>query len=136
MVSYLWVLKNIHTHYSLTDTTHFGPTAHIFDPRRWLEADLSSPREIESTGIQHFGFGGGSRMCPGYTIAQRMVYIMLVRLLTNYTVLASEEQPPITHFSRYNTTKTALVAVPAPFKIQLKARNEGKFVALLAEGWQ
>ncbi|KAI9047432.1 hypothetical protein LZ554_008876 [Drepanopeziza brunnea f. sp. 'monogermtubi'] len=107
------------------DTSHFGDSAHTFDPTRWLKDDLSQPQELESSGIQHFGFGGGSRMCPGYTIAQRMIYIMLFRLLISYKIEASQDSPPNTHFSEFNTTKTALVAVPARFKVQLTSRDMG-----------
>jgi phenylacetate 2-hydroxylase len=71
-------------------------------------------------------------MCPGYTIAQRMVYIMLVRLLTGYKLRTSEKKPPITHYSKYNTSKTALVAVPEPFLVKLTARNEEELEALLS----
>ena len=113
------------------DVAHFGPTAHKFDPSRWLDSESIVPREVESTGIQHFGFGGGSRMCPGYTLAQRMVYIMLVRMLTSYRIEASQENPPNTHFSEYNTTKTALVAVPAPFKVKLHPRSENELNDIL-----
>ncbi|PQE29711.1 Cytochrome P450 protein [Rutstroemia sp. NJR-2017a WRK4] len=116
------------------DTAHFGPDAHVFDPRRWLEANITNPQERESAGIQHFGFGGGSRMCPGYTIAQRMIYILLVRVLTSYNLRASRQSPPNTHFSQFNTTKTALVAVPARFKVKLTSHNEQKLKDLLAIG--
>lgn len=72
-------------------------------------------------------------MCPGYTIAQRMIYITLVRILTSYTIRASSKSPPTTHFSDYNTAKTALVAVPAPFLVTLKQRDEGELEGLLQQ---
>ncbi|MCJ1250455.1 hypothetical protein MMC30_007683 [Trapelia coarctata] len=115
------------------DVNHFGPTANVFDPTRWLEPDSAIPRERESTGIQHFGFGGGSRACPGIIIAHRLLYTALVRLITSYRIEASGQFPPTTHYSDYNTTKTALVAVPEDFKVNLIPRDTVELNSALEE---
>ncbi|KAI9751561.1 MAG: hypothetical protein M4579_006016 [Chaenotheca gracillima] len=107
------------------DTSHFGPTAHNFDPKRWLDSDATVPIERESAGLQHFGFGGGSRACPGMVIANRLLYTAIVRLITSYRIVASEEFPPTTHYSDFNSTKSALVAIPKDFKVRLIPRDEG-----------
>jgi phenylacetate 2-hydroxylase len=106
------------------DESHYGPTASQFDPERWLSS-LSPPTEIEAKGIQHFDFGAGSRMCSGQFIASRLLYAALVRVITSFKVVASEDEPPNTDYVEYNSLKSALVAIPVDFKVRLVPRDVG-----------
>ncbi|KAK5236990.1 hypothetical protein LTR47_002168 [Exophiala xenobiotica] len=118
------------------DVDHFGPDAAVFNPERWLNDDFvmnpnksSSgdhvvPEEKSAQGIQHFSFGAGSRACSGQFIASRLLYTALIRLLTCYKIVASEDEPPNTDYVDYNQFKSALVAIPRDFKVKLIPRHD------------
>lgn len=110
-----------------TDIDHFGPSASTFNPERWLSSDgtLSPASEKVPTGLQHLSFGAGSRACSGQIIATRLLYTALIRLITSYRIVASEEMPPNTDYVDYNQFKSALVAIPVDFKVKLIPREEG-----------
>jgi phenylacetate 2-hydroxylase len=101
---------------------HFGPDAATFNPERWL-SDLDPPQEIQASGIQHFSFGAGSRMCSGQFIASRLLYTALVRVICSFKIVASEVEPPNTDYVDYNQLKSALVAIPRDFKVKLIPRD-------------
>lgn len=101
---------------------HFGPDAGTFNPERWLDG-LSPPRELPSEGLQHHSFGAGSRACSGQFIASRLLYTALVRLISSFTIVASETEPPNTDYVDYNQFKSALVAIPRDFKVKLIPRD-------------
>ncbi|PWY93233.1 cytochrome P450 [Aspergillus sclerotioniger CBS 115572] len=105
------------------DVDHFGPNGGKFDPERWLKsADPPSEREIQ--GLPHLSFGAGSRACSGQVIAIRLLYSALIRILSSYKIVASENQPPDTDYVEYNQFKTALVAIPRDFKVRLIPRDD------------
>jgi phenylacetate 2-hydroxylase len=107
------------------DVDHFGLDAGKFNPERWLEPRESSeaPRERHTQGLAHMSFGAGARACPGRSVATRVIYTALVRLLASYRIVASEEEPPNTDYADYNQCKSALVAIPRNFKVKLVPRN-------------
>ncbi|KAL4779769.1 cytochrome P450 [Aspergillus varians] len=104
------------------DIDHFGPSGNVFNPERWLKS-LSPPTEREVTGLPHLSFGAGSRACSGQYIASRLIYTALLRLISSYKIVASEDQPPNTDYVDYNQFKTALVAIPRDFKVKLVPRD-------------
>ncbi|KAK7216286.1 hypothetical protein V2G26_004289 [Clonostachys chloroleuca] len=104
------------------DVDHFGPDAGKFNPERWLKS-LDPPAEADIDGLNHLSFGTGSRACSGQFIASRMLYSALVRILSSYKIVASEEMPPNTDYVEYNQFKTALVAIPREFKVKLIPRD-------------
>lgn len=109
---------------------HFGPDAGSFDPERWLKS-VDPPVETEANGLGHLSFGTGSRACSGQHIASRLLYSSLVRILSSYKIVASEEYPPNTDYVEYNQFKTALVAIPREFKVKLIPRNTAATSACL-----
>ncbi|KIN05297.1 hypothetical protein OIDMADRAFT_51108 [Oidiodendron maius Zn] len=104
------------------DVDHFGPDAGTFNPERWLEPG-ESPEERPVQGLAHMSFGAGARACTGRAVATRVIYMALVRLLTSYRIIASEDEPPNTDYADYNKIKTALVAIPRDFKVKLVPRD-------------
>ncbi|KAI1773859.1 cytochrome P450 [Hypoxylon cercidicola] len=104
------------------DVDHFGESAGKFNPERWLKS-IDPPQEQEMNGLAHLSFGTGSRACSGQFIASRLLYTALVRLLSSYKIVASEEEPPNTDYVDYNEIKTALVAIPRHFKVKLIPRD-------------
>ncbi|KAL4941985.1 hypothetical protein BDV06DRAFT_222609 [Aspergillus oleicola] len=104
------------------DIDHFGPSGGSFNPERWL-SNLTPPTESEAIGLNHLSFGAGSRACSGQFIAQRLLYVALLRILSSYKIVASEEEPPNTDYVDYNAIKSALVAIPRDFKVRLVPRD-------------
>jgi phenylacetate 2-hydroxylase len=82
---------------------------------------LRTERTVSNT--PHLSFGAGSRSCPGATIASKLIYAALFRLLSLYRIEASETDPPNTDYVDYNLIKSALVAIPRDFKIKLSPRD-------------
>lgn len=117
----------------LLDVSHFGPDAYVFNPARWLDPSAPVPTEQKTSGTQHFAFGGGSRLCPGIAIANRLLYTALVRLISAYRIEASEEAPPTTHYADFNGAKTALVAIPKDFRVRLIPRDPEMLETVLEE---
>ncbi|KAL5003058.1 cytochrome P450 [Aspergillus recurvatus] len=104
------------------DTDHFGPTGNKFNPERWLSS-LDPATEAPSHGLAHLSFGAGSRNCSGQFIASRLLYTALVRILSSYRIIASEDAPPNTNYVDYSETKSALVAIPRDFRVGLVPRD-------------
>lgn len=84
---------------------------------------MDPPEEAEVNGLGHLSFGTGSRACSGQFIASRLLYSALIRLISSYKIVASEELPPNTDYVEYNQFKTALVAIPKEFKVKLIPRD-------------
>lgn len=107
------------------DINHFGPDAGKFDPERWLKS-IDPPEERDMTGLPHLSFGAGARACSGQIIASRLLYTALLRLLSSYKIVASDDAPPNTDYVDYNEIKSALVAIPRHFKVKLIPRDSEK----------
>ncbi|KAI9734356.1 MAG: hypothetical protein M1834_002462 [Cirrosporium novae-zelandiae] len=114
------------------DATKFGPTAHTFNPERFLTptdppttCPLRPFTETKEKGFSHLSFGAGARACSGQYIASRLLYTALIRILSSYKIVASEKEPPNTDYVEYNQFKTALVAIPREFKVKLVPRERG-----------
>ncbi|CAG8472801.1 1406_t:CDS:2 [Acaulospora morrowiae] len=84
--------------------TSFDPTRHpnpyVFDPKRWLNVNLTSaalangPQEKRD----HFSFGGGRRTCVGINLAECELFVILSRLLWAFNIenaspLGKDNQP-------------------------------------------
>lgn len=54
------------------DVEHYGPSAHVFVPTRFID---------DSTPLPHLSYGTGARICPAYQISNRIIYAMLVRMI-------------------------------------------------------
>lgn len=74
-------------------------------------------------GLNHLSFGAGARACSGQYIAPRLLYAALVRIISSFKIVASEEEPPNTDYVDYNQFKSALVAIPRDFKVKLVPRD-------------
>lgn len=48
---------------------------------------------------------------------------MLMRLITSYLIVASEEAPPEKDYVEFNSAGSALVAVAKDFRVRLVPRN-------------
>ncbi|KAF2832777.1 cytochrome P450 [Ophiobolus disseminans] len=108
------------------DTDYWGPDAATFNPERWLTPPFfptSTHTEKPTPSTPHLSFGAGSRSCPGATIASKLIYSALFRILSLYKIEASATEPPNTNYVDYNAIKSALVAIPRDFKVKLSPRD-------------
>ncbi|EMG48205.1 phacA Phenylacetate 2-hydroxylase [Candida maltosa Xu316] len=60
-----------------------------FDPDRWLGNSGTTKPFPHGTQQFHFAFGAGSRMCSGYNLVMKEMYMMVIKLL-----LIFEIEPP------------------------------------------
>ncbi|KAJ4499744.1 cytochrome P450 [Lentinula lateritia] len=106
----------------LRDEKRYGPTAHTFDPERWL---------LENDNSATGGFGFGRRACPGKHMALSTFQINVVSLLHSFDITPPVDvagnlvMPEIEYVTR-------LTSAPAPFECTIKPRSE-KHVALIQE---
>ncbi len=61
------------------------PNAHQFQPERFLERQYSAG--------EYFPFGGGSRRCLGYALAQLEMKLVLATILSQYQLTLTENKP-------------------------------------------
>jgi phenylacetate 2-hydroxylase len=60
-----------------------------FNPERF--GPESEDTKLHNYTLDHFGFGAGSRMCAGYKLATRELYVMLVRLILTFKILPPKD---------------------------------------------
>lgn len=96
------------------DTEHYGSSATEFNPRRFV--DDASP-------LPHLSYGTGSRICPAYQLANRIMYAMLVRLILSFEMNQVEgTRLPSTDMIDFSDGY-GLVAHPRRFDCAFKARD-------------
>lgn len=61
------------------------PNAHQFKPERFLERQYAAS--------EYFPFGGGSRRCLGYALAQLEMKLVLATVLSKYELALTEDEP-------------------------------------------
>ncbi len=102
------------------DPTHFKDP-NSFLPERYLDVH-------EGTGTPHYGYGAGSRMCVGFHLANRELYVAFVRLISGFHILPPRDKrdEPILDALECNAIPTALATSPKKFKVGFKARDPDK----------
>ena len=58
------------------------------------------------------------------SLLKELLYCALIRLLSYYKIVASESELPYTDYVEYNQFKSALVAIPRNFEVELVPREE------------
>jgi len=69
-----------------------------YRPERFLHHDLTAGEYAALADVyarDHFGFGGGRRICPGLHIAERSIVINLARLLWGFNIEHARENGKI-----------------------------------------
>ncbi|PHH64351.1 hypothetical protein CDD81_4708 [Ophiocordyceps australis] len=89
-----------------------------FIPERYLEKE-------PETGMPHYGYGAGSRMCIGWHLANRSIYTFYLRLITAFELVPAQNaaDAPVLDAIDFNAVPTSLTTDPRPFKIGLRPRN-------------
>ncbi|KAF9776577.1 hypothetical protein IL306_005224 [Fusarium sp. DS 682] len=63
----------------------FGPNSYMFNPSRWLTADIDTARTMERINLS---WGGGSRSCPGRHLAELVVFKVASALVKEFKIEA------------------------------------------------
>ena len=63
------------------DESVYGPNADAFRPERF----------IENPDLPHAAYGFGTRMCAGFHLANRQLYVLILRLIWSFKIELSKE---------------------------------------------
>ncbi|KAK2055998.1 cytochrome P450 [Colletotrichum caudatum] len=87
------------------------PDPEVFRPERWLE----------QPDAPLFTYGIGYRMCTGYLLANRELYIIYMRLLSSFRI---EKHDDVDHHPvSGNADPTSLVSMPRPYRARFVPRD-------------
>lgn len=100
--------------------------AQRFEPARYLSRPLSAADYINSTdplARDHFTYGAGRRVCPGVHVAERSLYINIVRTLWGFNITKTKDArgddvEPETAMVR------GFLSVPEKFAADLRVRSD------------
>ncbi|KAJ7460858.1 cytochrome P450 [Mycena galericulata] len=98
------------------------PDAFTFNPDRYLGDDLScsaSSKLRDPMKRDHWTFGAGRRICPGFALAERELWLAISGLLWTYTFHQVPEEP--ISLEEY---EGASGRTPLPFRMTLSPRHE------------
>ncbi|OAL36622.1 hypothetical protein AYO20_04238 [Fonsecaea nubica] len=108
-----------------------------FDPRRHDLAKTSGEFfgiNSNTTERPHMNFGAGRRVCPGFHVAERGLFIAIVRMLWAFSMSRGvDEQGNPVPIDRDAVTG-GLVAGPAPFSCKIAPRDEGRRAKII-QSW-
>jgi hypothetical protein len=102
---------------------HDDPTT--FNPSRYLDKPLSAAEYINVNDPyqrDHFTYGAGRRVCPGVHVAERSLFINIVRTLWGFNIEKSRDKAgnvvePETEMA------PGFLSVPKPFKAHITVRS-------------
>jgi phenylacetate 2-hydroxylase len=97
--------------------------SHFKDAKTFsIDRYLANP---EGSGIPHYAYGAGSRMCAGSHLANRELYTAFVRLIVAFHIDPPKEAKdrPILDALECNAIPTSLTTDPKPFKCGFRARD-------------
>jgi 3-hydroxyphenylacetate 6-hydroxylase len=104
----------------------YSPLAQIFthsDPAVWSDPFVFRPeRWLEQPDAPLFTYGLGYRMCAGSLLANRELYLVFLRILSCFTIVADSEVD--THPVHGSADPTSLVTMCRPYQVVFKPRNE------------
>ncbi|EFQ34699.1 cytochrome P450 [Colletotrichum graminicola] len=100
------------------------PDPEVFRPERWLE----------QPDAPLFTYGIGYRMCTGYLLANRELYIVYMRLLNSFKI---EKYDDVDHLPiSGNADATSLVSMPRPYRAKFLPRDINTLCEVLYDGNQ
>jgi phenylacetate 2-hydroxylase len=107
------------------DAEHFEKPGE-FNPERYLKDDSHNNHDEKATGIAHYGYGAGSRMCAGSHLANRELFIAFVRIISAFEIVAPKEKidEPIMDCLEANDIPTSLTMEPKAFKAGFRVRDK------------
>lgn len=129
------------------DESVFGPDVYVFKPERYLN-------EPE---MPHASYGFGTRMCAGFHLANRQLYVLLLMLIWAFKIEPSKEaeeqgwsmrplevsgniaerkvrgQAPLLTMIQDVTEPFHLAAIPPSYKVRFVPRNEAALKGVLGK---
>lgn len=109
-----------------------------FSPERFLSHPMSASAYANSPDVDardHFGYGGGKRVCVGLHLAERSLFIMTSRLLHAFNIkhaLDANKQPiPVDP----DASRPGLIMAPEEFRAAFEVRSE-RLAELLRNEWE
>lgn len=117
------------------DPSHFEKPEE-FNPDRYLNSPSSSYEDNEkATGIAHYAYGAGSRMCAGSHLANRELFIAFVRIISAFEIVKPKEERdmPVMDCLLASDIPTSLTMEPKAFKAGFKVRDQEKLERWIGE---
>lgn len=74
----------------------------------------------------HYGFGGGRRLCPGIHLADRSMWRIAAKLIWAFEISAPEGLD-------VNAYTEGVLVMPLPFKVKVKVRSEEHLATIRRE---
>jgi 3-hydroxyphenylacetate 6-hydroxylase len=105
------------------------------DPEVYENPHTFAPeRFIENPDLPIFTYGVGTRMCAGYVLGNRELYIVFLRLFSSFQILPDDKDKQLD----YDPVKgvfdpTSLVSYPKRFGSRFVARDDKKLAEWLAK---
>ncbi|KAK9453396.1 cytochrome P450 [Dipodascopsis uninucleata] len=93
------------------------------DSDLWTDPEVFRPeRFLEKPNAPIFTYGQGSRMCAGYLLGNRELYLLFMRIISCFEIMKADnvDCDPLTGLS----DPTSLVSTPKPYKIVFRPRNK------------
>ncbi|KAK9386701.1 cytochrome P450 [Lipomyces mesembrius] len=88
----------------------------------WPDPENFRPeRFLEKPGAQIFTYGQGSRMCTGYILGNRELYLLFMRIISAFEIIEHEtvDTDPLTGLA----DPTSLVSTPKKYKVIFRPRD-------------
>ena len=77
-------------------------------------------------GMNYFSYGVGPRICPAWSIANRIMYGLLLRILLAFELEMDPADPPPSSWKTFGSTPSGVLNAPKMFKVRFVPRNEEK----------
>ncbi|KAH6718660.1 cytochrome P450 [Leptodontidium sp. MPI-SDFR-AT-0119] len=125
----VWTLNN-------NDETNENPRD--FNPSRHsaeFTATESNSISPEATKRSNFTFGAGRRVCPGFHVAQRGLFIAISRMLWGFQFSRPKDASGEFIAIDRDAVTPGLIVQPAPFPCNIQPRDE-KRAAIIAAAWE
>lgn len=101
------------------------PDPESFNPARYLDPSYptyKAPLSKYPTLMGEVGFGFGRRVCPGTSIAEDIMFVAIVSLMSKYTLRRRRNEQGVEDKLPWYEYVDGLPTQPAPFAIVLEER--------------
>ncbi|KAK4038603.1 cytochrome P450 [Parachaetomium inaequale] len=104
----------------------WGPTAHVFDPTRFLP-ERQKDRKIPASAWRTFG--GGNALCPGRHLALREIMSILVVMLLRCEIEPCEEKGRWKMPAKRHHISTSILTPVQDIQVRIRPREELKHLS-------